>query len=235
MTIEFKARGTTGEIWLYDQIGEGFFSDGVTAKSFQKDLTALGKVNTINLRINSPGGNVFDGLSIFNQLKAHPARIVVDIDGLAASIASVIAMAGDEIRMAGNAMLMIHNPHGMAMGDATEMRRTAALLDQIKGNLTDTYAARTGMMSATLNAWMDDETWLTATEAVQNGFADSVVQEQRLAAHFDLGQFRNVPAALKKEQAQATQAAKRDINIVRLAQQADRIQNVGVRAGPPLA
>jgi ATP-dependent Clp protease protease subunit len=223
MTIEFKARGTTGEIWLYDQIGEGFFSDGVSAKSFQKDLAGLGKVNTINLRINSPGGNVFDGLTIYNQLKAHPARIVVDIDGLAASIASLIAMAGDEIRMAGNAMMMIHNPMGGAFGDATEMRRTAALLDQVKGNLSDTYAARTGVDQGTLNAWMDDETWFTATDAVQRGFADSVTQDQRIAASYDLTRFHNVPAALKRAQA-ANSASRRDIYAVRTQQQVDRMR-----------
>jgi ATP-dependent Clp protease protease subunit len=231
MTIEFKARGATGEIWLYDQIGDGFFSDGVTAKSFQKDLTGLGKVNTINLRINSPGGNVFDGLTIYNQLKAHPARIVVDIDGLAASIASLIAMAGDEIRIAGNAMMMIHNPHGFAAGDANEMRRTAALLEQIKGNLADTYSARTGIDPGTLNSWMDGETWFTAADAVQHGFADSVVQEQRIAASYDLSRFHNVPAALKRAQAQ-NQAARRDINVVRLDQQAARIAAQRTAATP---
>jgi len=232
MTIEFKARGSTGEIWLYDQIGEGFFTDGVTAKSFQKDLAGLGKVSTINLRINSPGGNVFDGLTIYNQLKAHPARIVVDVDGLAASIASLIAMAGDEIRMAGNSMMMIHNPHSMAMGDANEMRRTAALLDQIKGNLADTYAARTGMDLGTLNAWMDSETWLTAAEAVQYGFADAVTQEQRVAASYDLTRFHNVPAALRRAQAENT-AKRRDINVVRLDQQAARIAAVQRTAATP--
>ena len=227
MTTEFKARGTTGEIWLYDQIGESFWGDGISAKAFQKELTGLGKVNTINLRINSPGGDVFDGLAIYNQLKSHPARIVVDVDGLAASIASIIAMSGDEIRMAGNSMMMIHNPHGMAIGDSTEMNRVAALLNQVKGNLADTYAARTGKLRAEIETWMNDETWLTADAAVQHGFADMVTQEQRVAASFEmLAHFRNVPAALRKPRAVPT-PARRDMAAVRVQQLGDRVRAAG--------
>jgi ATP-dependent Clp protease, protease subunit len=198
MTTEFKARGTSGEIWLYDQVGESFWGEGISAKQFQKELTAMGKVNTINLHINSPGGDVFDGLAIYNQLKSHPARVVVDVDGLAASIASVIAMAGDEIRMASNAMMMIHNPHGMAVGDSTEMQRVAALLGQVKGSLASTYAARTGQKAAQLDAWMDDETWMSAETAVQYGFADVITSAQTVSASFNLlNHYRNVPDTLR--------------------------------------
>lgn len=227
MTTEFRAKGSTGEIWLYDQIGSDFWGEGISAKTFTKELTALGKVSTINLRINSPGGDVFDGLTIYNQLNAHPARVTVDVDGLCASIASVIAMAGDEIRMAGNAMMMIHNPHGMAIGDSTEMQRVAALLDQVKGNLADTYAARTGNLRASIEAWMSDETWLTADAAVQMGFADAVTQEQRVAASFGLlANFRNVPAHLRKGVPQAG-AQRRDIAAVRIQQQYERMRAAG--------
>ena len=225
MNTQFKARGSTGEIWLYDQIGDSFWGDGVSAKTFQKELSALGKVTTLNLHINSPGGDVFDGIAIYNQLKAHPARVVVDIDGLAASIASVIAMAGDEIRIAGNASMMIHNPHGMAIGDSTEMQRTAALLDQVKGQLVGTYAARTGIVRAQLEAWMDDETWLTADAAVQHGFADLVTQEQRVAASFGLlAHFRNTPPALKAAAAAQPPARVIDIATMRIQQQYERLQ-----------
>lgn len=228
MTTEFRAKGSTGEIWLYDQIGRDFWGEGISAKTFQKELTALGKVSTLNLRINSPGGDVFDGLTIYNQLKAHPARVVVDVDGLCASIASVIAMAGDEIRMAGNAMMMIHNPHGMAIGDSTEMQRVAALLDQVKGNLADTYAARTGNLRASIETWMSDETWLTADAAVQMGFADAVTKEQKLAASFGLlANFRNVPAHLRNAGAAAAGAQRRDIAAVRIQQQYERMRAAG--------
>ena len=226
MTTEFKARGSVGEIWLYDQIGSSFWGDGVTDKVFQKELTALGKVSTINLRINSPGGDVFQGTTIYNLLKSHPARVVVDIDGLAASIASIIAMAGDEIRIAGNAMMMIHDPQGMAVGDASEMRRTAALLDQVKGNLADTYASRTGNLRASVEGWMADETWLTADAAVQMGFADAVTKEQTVSAQFGmLTAYRNLPAALRKSVSAAARVpSRRDVSAMRIQQQYERLR-----------
>lgn len=197
MNSNFQARGKRGEIWLYDPIGDSFWGDAISAKSFQKELTALGKVDTINLHINSPGGDVFDGNAIYNQLQAHPADIIVDIDGIAASIASVIAMSGQTIRIAKNAMLMIHNPSGLGMGDSDEMRRVAALLDTVKGNLVQTYADRTGALSEQISAWMDDETWFTAEDAVQNGFATLVSDASKVSASFDLRGFRNVPKQLR--------------------------------------
>ena len=224
MNTRFQAKGSNAEIWLYDQIGASFWGDGISAKAFQKELTALGKVSTINLRINSPGGDVFDGLAIYNQLKQHPARIVVDVDGLAASIASIIAMSGDEVRMAGNAMMMIHNAHGMAVGDAGEMQRMAALLKQINVNLADTYAARTAQTPAQLQAWMDDETWMTADTAVQHGFADAITAEQPVSACFGLLQnFRHVPSALRNQRPVDNNPTHRDIAAVRIRQQAQRI------------
>ena len=124
--IRFVNRGAkTGEIWLYDVIGDDADFGGMSAKTFTAELNKLGKVDTINLRINCLGGDVWDGNSIYNMLKRHPARIEVDIDGVAASIASVIAMAGDEVRMASNALFMIHNPYGVARGSADDMRQRA--------------------------------------------------------------------------------------------------------------
>lgn len=198
--VQFHARGSRGEIWLYDQVGASWFGEGITAKAFQKELAALGKVSTINLHINSPGGDVFDGFAIYNQLVQHPARIEVDIDGVAASIASVIAMAGDDIRIAKNASLMIHNPRGFAAGDEAEMQRVAALLRNIKGNLVDTYRDRTGNSPDKLAAWMDEETWFTAESAVDHGFATAVARETTVAACFGLlNDYRRVPDALKKQ------------------------------------
>jgi ATP-dependent Clp protease protease subunit len=220
VNIRFLNRGPkVGEIWLYDQVGEGWFG-GMSAKSFAEGLRALGKVDTINLRINSPGGSVFDGMAIYNSLKAHPARIEVDVDGVAASIASVIAMAGDDIRMAGNSMMMIHNPMGGVMGGADEMRKTADLLDQIKGLIVDTYASRTGQPAADLVGWMDAETWMTAADAKSNGFADSVTEEQKIAAcyGFDLSVFKHAPKSLKNEG-----RPHRDMSAVRLQEMGKRL------------
>jgi ATP-dependent Clp protease protease subunit len=196
--IRFVNKGNkTGEIWLYDQVGEGWFG-GMSAKTFVAEMQKLGKVDVINLHINSPGGSVFDGVAIYNSLKSHPARIEVDVDSVAASIASVIAMAGDEIRMAQNAMMMIHDPMGVAMGTAEEMRKTAELLDQIKGVIAGTYAKRTGMKDAEVMALMAEETWMSADEALDMGFADTVTEEQKIAActGFDFSNFKRAPAQL---------------------------------------
>lgn len=196
--IRFLNRGNKrGEIWLYDQVGEGFFG-GMSAKQFISELNKLGQVDTINLHINSPGGSVFEGVAIYNSLKAHPARIEIDIDGVAASIASVIAMSGDEIRIAANAMMMVHDPMGFAMGSAADLRKTADLLDQVKGVIVDTYAARTGQPVAKLTEMMADETWMSAAEAVDLGFADACTDDQRIAAcyGFDFSQFKHPPKAL---------------------------------------
>ena len=227
MNSQFLARGTTGEIWLYDQIGASFWGDGISAKQFQKELSALGKVSQLHVRINSPGGDVFDGLAIYNLLREHPARVVVDVDGLAASIASVIAMAGAEVRMASNAMMMIHDPHSMAIGNADEMQRVAALLTQIKGSLADTYAQRTGHDRKRLEAWMSAETWFTADDAVQHKFADVVAREQPVAACFGLlGHYRNVPAALR---AQAASRGTRDRAAVQVNELTARLAARGLQ------
>ena len=192
--IRFVAKGKKGEIWLYDQVGDGWFG-GMSAKSFIAELAKLGKVDTINLHINSPGGSVFDGVAIYNQLKAHPARIEVDVDGVAASIASVIAMAGDEIRMADGSMIMIHDPYTLAAGGAEEMRKTADLLDQIGASIATIYAKRTGLKESQIAAMMNEETWMGASAAIDAGFADRVTEELRVAAssNFDYSRFKHAP------------------------------------------
>jgi ATP-dependent Clp protease protease subunit len=224
MNVQFMAKGSRGEIWLYDAIGESW-GDGISAKAFAKELTAMGRVTQINLRINSPGGSVFEGLAMYNLLKAHPAQISVDVDGLCASIASVIAMAADpgQLRMASNSSLMIHDPHGVAFGSAKEMQRTAALLEQMKGTLVNTYKERTGRNEADIAKWMEDETWFTAEQAIEHGFADVATSEQPVAACFDLSAFHNVPAAVKRR---ATNSGASDIQRVRLKKQAERLASL---------
>ena len=150
----------TAEILIYDEIS----SWGIEARQFVKDLSGI-SAKTIRLRINSPGGNVFDGVAIYNALKRHPASVRVEVDGLAASIASIIAMAGDTIHMAKNAFLMIHNAWVFAMGDAEEMRKMADVLEKIDGTMASTYAERTGSKPKDIRELMDAETWMTAEEA----------------------------------------------------------------------
>ena len=190
--FEIKAMGSSAEISIYNEIG-GW---GVSAKDFMYSLKDAGALTDITLRINSPGGSVFDGMAIYNQLVAHKAQVTVYIDGLAASMASVIAMAGDLIVMPENAMMMIHNPWMIAGGDAEELRNNADLLDKIKSNMVGSYAKRTGKTDDEISAIMDAETWFTGKEAVENGFADESLQPLDIAASikgFDLTKFKNTP------------------------------------------
>ena len=156
------------EIFIYDEIGYW----GVTARQFVNDLKALGDVTHINLHINSPGGDVFDGIAIFNALKHHGASITVHIDGLAASMASVIAMVGNPVIMPENTMMMIHKPWGFAGGDANDMRDYAELLDKVESVLIPAYAEKTGKSSDEIAAMLEDETWMDGKECVAMGFAD---------------------------------------------------------------
>jgi ATP-dependent Clp protease protease subunit len=188
---------TEADLFVYEDVGAGFFG-GVTAKDVADDLKAIGAVKTINVHINSGGGDVFDGVAIHNQLKAHPARIVVHVDGLAASIASVIAMAGDEIRISESGFIMIHNASGVVIGEAGDMRKMADVLEKVQASIIGIYAERTGQAPDALQAMMDAETWFTGDEAVSAGFADQMVANMHLAARVDpiKHQFKHTPAAL---------------------------------------
>lgn len=162
-------RADVTEISIYDEIGYV----GVTAGDFIRDLGTV-KSSKISLRLNSPGGDVFDGIAIMNALRNHSAEVTVHIDGLAASIASVIAMGGDHIVMARNAQMMIHDAFSIAVGNATDMRKTADLLDKASDNIASIYAERTGTDTDVWRGLMKDETWYSAEEAVDAGLADEV-------------------------------------------------------------
>lgn len=171
-SIKAKANDTA-EISIYDEIG--FW--GVSAASFAQDLKDCGNnIKQINLHIHSPGGDVFDGIAIYNLLKNHPANVTVYIDGLAASMASVIAMAGNEVIMPENAMMMIHKPWGIQGGDAEDMRKYADLLDKVENTLIPAYANKTGKTPEELAEMLSAETWLTAKECVEQGFADKLAE-----------------------------------------------------------
>lgn len=189
------ASGDEAEILIYDEIGRDFFGEGIAAEQFIKEIAQI-KAATLNVRINSVGGQVFDGLAIFNALDRHAARVVTHVDGIAASIASVIALAGDEVRIAANAFLMIHNPHGIAFGDAADMRAMAETLEKVGGSLVDIYAKRTEKPEGEVRAWMDAETWFTAAEAKEAGFVDEITVAQEIKASFDLSKFAKVPKDL---------------------------------------
>lgn len=196
--IKLERRTKTAIIDILEPIGENWFGDGLTGKKFAGMLKDVGDVDNIHLRINSPGGNVFDGVAIYNLLKQHKATVDVNIIGMALSAASVIAQAGDSINMAHNAMFMVHDPWSFAMGNSREMRDAADLLDKIKGTLVDTYARsierRKGASDAELIAlMMEEETWLTADEAKDHGFVDEITDDVTVEASWDLTKFKNPP------------------------------------------
>lgn len=186
---------TVAEVTLYDVIDRFY---GVSAEGIYQQLKALGDVKEIRVRINSPGGSVFEGTAIYNLLRSHSAKITTIVDGLAASMASVVAMAGDEIEMGDGAYMMIHDPLGQVRGDSEEMRDMADLLDKLKGQIIGIYSRRTGHGEAQIAQWMKEETWMTSTEAIQNRFANRSVPSLRVAAVAPMDFFNRVPEALRQ-------------------------------------
>lgn len=193
------------EVFIYEDVGASWFG-GVSAKQFADDLKAVGPVDTIHVRINSYGGDVFDGVAIYRQLVENKAKVITHVDGVAASIASVIAMAGQEINIAEAGFMMIHDAWGGAVGPAEDMRRMADQLDQCTGAIADVYAARTKNAVPTLRDWMKDETWFTGKEAVAAGFADTLAENMKIAAHTDGSKhkFKHMPSMLIAERAGTT-------------------------------
>ena len=172
--------GTTAVLRLYDPVDSYGEFWGVSAKEFAQALDDLpSNIIEIRLHINSPGGDVFDGVAIVNTLRAHSARVVAVVDGIAASAASFIAAAADETLMAPNSELMIHDAWGLCVGNAAEMQQMAEMLDHISDNIASIYAAKAGGTVADWRAAMAKETWYSAEEAVAAGLADAV---QELAA-----------------------------------------------------
>lgn len=193
-----ETKGDEAEIYLYGLIGSSWFGDAISARQFAEDLKALGSVKRIDLRINSEGGEVFAGKAIYSLLVKHEAEIVVHVDGLAASAASFVAMAGKEIRIAEGAFMMIHNAWICTCGDAAELRRKADVLDEINDSVIGTYVARTGQDEAAIREMMDAETWMDGQAAVEKGFADILVEGQRMAACVRRPEaYRNLPAGLR--------------------------------------
>lgn len=191
--------GETPEIFIYDEIG-GWGIWAVDLISKLKDIDAP----RIRVRIHSPGGFVSEGVAIFNALRKHSAAIDVEIDSIAASIASVVAMAGDTISIASNALMMIHNPWGGAVGTAEDMRKAAEVMDKFKETIVTSYANRTGIDAAEIEKMMDEETWFTAEEAMAAGFVDMIdeVDESSQPSNSFHGRimnsFRNAPESVKQ-------------------------------------
>lgn len=222
-TFFAKANAKKGEIYVYDEISRW----GISAQSFQKELSSLGAVTQLDLYINSPGGSVFDGIAILNQIQRHPAaEKVVHVDGIAASIASVIMMGGTKIKIASNGTVMIHNPWAFAAGDANAMRKMADSLDLTRKQILETYVARTKCSAKDVGEWMDDETWMNATDAKARGFVDEITDAVEMEASFPLlEKFAKVPANLRGDAASVT---------AKMARMENRMLRIK-RASPPPA
>lgn len=192
---EKNAQGQV-EISIYDEIG--FW--GVSASEFIRDVKAASAGSTgVLLRINSPGGEVYDGLAIYNYLNGMDIPVTAMVDGIAASMASVVLMAADVIIVPENAFVMIHNPWGFRMGDADEMRKGADLLEKMGDSLASIYAERTGKEQSDIVAMMNDDTYMTGSEAVELGFADFTSDAVEMAANMNLGSLRDIPAGLSQQ------------------------------------
>lgn len=198
------------EILVYEEIGYDWWTDGgVTAKTVKQAMDAASGFETITLRINSPGGDAFEGAAIYSLLRASGKPVNVFIDGIAASAASIIAMAGETITMSNVAMMMVHNAWTICLGDAEDMRKTADTLDKVSASIAQAYVSRTGKTAEEIKAIMDAETWMGAQECVDQGFATAVAAPEEkdeaamaLASGFRaLAKMKRVPAALKNDAA----------------------------------
>lgn len=166
-------------ISILDAIGENFFGEGVSSKRIAAALRTMGE-GEVTVSINSPGGDFFEGVAIYNMLREHKGRVVVNVLSLAASAASVIAMAADELRVASSGFLMIHNAEGLVFGNRHEMRAAVELLEPFDRAMRDLYASRSGQSAAQIEEWMDRETFFSGAQAVELGLADALLSSDEV-------------------------------------------------------
>ena len=204
--IEAKDDDNNAEIIIYDVVGWPY----IDAFDLIRNLGTI-KAKNISVRINSPGGDVFDGVAIFNALKEHPAHVTTKIEGLAASIASIIALAGDEVQAHKNAMYMVHDPWVLAAGNQYDLREIADILGKIGGNMLDIYYDKSNIGKRELKQMMKDETWFTAAEAKDRGLIDTILDTGAAKAKFDLSIYANVPDELEDSDREGATLSKQEI------------------------
>jgi ATP-dependent Clp protease, protease subunit len=178
------------EILIYQPIGENFWEPekSMTGETIKSQLEG-----DVTVRIDSPGGDVFAGFAIYNQLVQHDGKVTVYVDGAAASAASIIAMAGDEVYLPETSVMMIHDPWTMAIGDSSDMKKTAELLDTIKDAIIPAYTAKTGLETEKISDMMSEETWLTGAQAAQMGFGTLIEGGKQTASNFERPWIKNAP------------------------------------------
>lgn len=185
--IQNNAKSETADVYIYSEVG----GHDVNAKNFIDELKTI-KDKNIDVHINSLGGSVFDGLAIYNALKNHSKKVTTKVEGISASIASVIAMAGDTIEMAENSLFMIHNPFAMSGGDANELRKTANILDKIRNEIAGIYASKSKHNADHYINLMDVETWFNSTETLEMGLINGITQPLKIENNYDISKFENI-------------------------------------------
>lgn len=200
----FKAQGKTADLFIYGEISSTtWIGDEVTPAIFQKELAALGNVEQIDVYINSPGGDAFAGITIYNMLKRHKARIVTHNDGLAASAASIIFEAGDVRICASNSVTMIHFAWTCACGNKTDLRKVSDVLETLDEQLVQIYSDRTGVDPDEMRQLLEAETWMSGEEAKEMGFADETEENKQIAACAEaeiLARYKHPPESVKTEE-----------------------------------
>lgn len=191
------------EVLIYDVIGWPFND----ASELVRALADI-KTKTVTVRINSPGGDVFDAIAIFNALQSHKSKIITKIESLAASAASFIALAGKEVQAYQNAMFMIHDPWVLAAGNQYDLREIADILEKISGNMVDIYSQNSNVGKKEIREMLKTETWFTAKEAKDKGFIDTIIDGKAAKAQFDLSMFAHVPDEFKIEGHEPTEREK---------------------------
>ena len=185
--IQNNAESETADVYIYSEVG----GHDVNAKTFIDELKTI-KDKNIDVHINSLGGSVFDGLAIYNALKNHSKKVTTKVEGIAASIASVIAMAGDTIEMAENSLFMIHNPFAMSGGDANELRKTANILDKIRNEIAGIYASKSTQTAEHFVDLMNVETWFNSNETMELGLINGITQPLKIENNYDISKFQNI-------------------------------------------
>lgn len=199
MPVNLVQNAAEATIYVYDVIDADW---GVGSQEVIAAINSAKDAKVLNIRINSPGGDVFEGRAIMEAIKRFDGKTVAHIDSLAASAATSIALSADEVVMADGALFMIHNASGMVWGDKHDMRNTADLLEKVEGSIVNDYTTKTGKDSAAIVAMMDAETWMTAQEALDNKFVDSVVKPGKAKNTWNLSAFDKVPAPTADGQSQ---------------------------------
>lgn len=190
MPVNLVQNAAEATIYVYDVIDSDW---GVGAKDVIAAINGAKDAKVLNIRINSPGGDVFEGRAIMEAIKRFDGKTVAHIDSLAASAATSIALAADEVVMSDGALFMIHNASGLVWGDKTAMRDTANLLEKVEGSIVNDYTTKTGKDAETIVSMMDAETWMTAQEALDNGFVDSIVKTGKAKNAWNLSAFDKAP------------------------------------------